>query len=73
MDTREGPHTSKCTRSKRAREDEILLLRGNAENYVSLQPLQSEISWLPKIPKTLVDAKNFKRDAETWPKRECHK
>ena len=36
VDTREGPHTSEWTRSKGVREEEILLLKGKAENFVGL-------------------------------------
>jgi len=39
VDTGEGPHTSECTRSKGPREEEILLLKGKAKNFASLQPL----------------------------------
>jgi len=33
VDTSEGPRTSKCTRSKGAREEEILLLKGKAKKF----------------------------------------
>jgi len=59
MGTRGGPHTSEGTRSKGVREEEILWLQCKAKNLVSLQPLQLEISWLSKVPKSHVDAKNL--------------
>nr|GFC52723.1 hypothetical protein [Tanacetum cinerariifolium] len=63
--SRIGPRTPECTISNRSVEDEILLLNNNAENFESLQPLQSDISWVSSCPNALVDAKNHKREPET--------
>ncbi|GKC61182.1 hypothetical protein Tco_1088780 [Tanacetum coccineum] len=60
--TREGPRTSECTISNGAVEDEILLLNGNAENFASLQPLQSEISRESSFPSGPINAKNLSKN-----------
>ena len=52
---------------------ETLLLNGKAENFASLQPQQSEISMVCNSPKVPVEAKYFNLEAETCPRRECHK
>jgi len=36
VDTGEGPHTSECTKSKGAREEEIILLKGKANFFFSV-------------------------------------
>ncbi|GJR19511.1 hypothetical protein Tco_0968038 [Tanacetum coccineum] len=58
----EGPRTSECTISNGAVEDEILLLNGNAENFASLQPLQSEISRESSFPSDPINAKNLSKN-----------
>jgi hypothetical protein len=42
------------------KEKKILRLKGKAENFASLYPLQSEISQVCKFSKAPVDAKNLK-------------
>ena len=39
-----GPHTSECIKSKGAKETEVLLEKGKATNFQSLQPAHSEMS-----------------------------
>jgi len=39
---------------------EILWLKGKAENFASLHPLQSEISQVFKLSKAPMDVKNLK-------------
>jgi hypothetical protein len=41
--------------------------------FVSLHPLQSEISQVCKFSKAQVDAKNLKWEDETWHRWKCHK
>ena len=53
----EGPHTSEWIKSNGEEETEILRLKGKAKNFVSLHPLQSEMSQVFKFPKAPVDAK----------------
>ena len=69
----EGIHTSEWIKSKGEEETEIIQLKGKAENFTSLHPLQSEISQVLKFPKAPVDAKNLKQEDKTWPRWECHK
>jgi hypothetical protein len=52
---------------------ETLLLKGKAENFASLQPQQSEISLVCNFPKARVETKYLNLEAETCPRRECHK
>ena len=73
MAIEEGPHTSEWIKSKGEEETEILQLKGKAENFASLHPLQSEMSQVFKFPKAPVDDKNLKWEDETWPRWECHK
>jgi hypothetical protein len=71
--TREDPHTSKWIKSNGEEKTKILRLKGKAENFASLYPLQSEISQVCKFSKAYVDAKNLKWEEEIWPRREWHK
>jgi hypothetical protein len=64
----EGSYTSKWIKSNGKEETKILQLKSKTENFVSLHPLQSEISQVCKIFKALMDAKNLKREDETWPR-----
>ena len=73
MATGEGPHTSEWIKSNGEEETEILRLKGKAENFTSLHPLQSEMSQVFQFFKAPMDAKNLKREDETWPRQECHK
>ena len=47
------------------KEEETLLLKGKAENFVGLHPLQLEISCVYKFPNAPVETKYFKREVET--------
>ena len=64
-ETGEGPYTSECTRSNRSTKRVTLLLNGREENFASVQPQLSEISWLSKRPKTPLEAKNYKQEVDT--------
>jgi hypothetical protein len=46
-------------------ETEILRLKGKAENFTSLHPLQSEMSQVFKFSKAPVDTKNLKQVVES--------
>lgn len=48
-----------------------ILLNGRAKKFASFQPQQSEISWFFKNPNTIIEAKNYKCDDDTYPKLEC--
>ena len=61
----EGPHTSEWIKSNGEEEAKILRLKGKTKNFVSLHPLQSEISQVCKFSKALIDAKNIKQEDET--------
>ena len=63
----------RMNQSNGEKQIEILWLKGKAENFASLHPLQSEISQVFKLSKASMDAKNLKQEDETWPKREYHK
>ena len=54
-------------------EKKTLILKGKAKIFVSLQSLQSEISYVCKSPNVFVETKYFKWEVKTCPKRECHK
>jgi len=70
---RRRSHTLEWIKSNGEEETEIFWLKGKAENFTSLHPLQSEMSQVFKFPKAHMDAKNLKREDETCPRRECHK
>ena len=65
MEIWEGPHTSEWIKSNGEEEAKILRLKGKIKNFVSLHPLQSEISQVCKFSKALIDAKNIKQEDET--------
>ena len=57
METGEGPHTSEWIKSNGEDETKILRLKGKAENFASLHPLQSEMSQVFKFPKAIQNAR----------------
>ena len=61
----EGPHTSEWIKSNGEEEAKILRLKGKKNFFISLHPLQSEISQVCKFSKALIDAKNIKQEDET--------
>jgi len=61
----EGPHTSEWIKSNGEEEAKILRLKGKKKIFVSLHPLQLEISQVCKFSKALIDAKNIKQEDET--------
>jgi len=68
-----GPHSLEWIKSNGEEETKILRLISKIENFISLYPLQSEMSQVFKFFKAHVDAKNLKREDEKCPRQECHK
>jgi hypothetical protein len=73
MAIEESPYTLEWIKSNEKEKTEILWLKSKAENFVSLHPLQLEISQVCKFHKAHMDTNNLKWEDETWPGRECHK
>jgi len=72
VDTRVDP-IHQNAQDQKEKKKKMLLLKDKAKNFASLQSLQSEISWLYKVPKTLVDAKKINKIQKHDPEWECHK
>jgi len=65
VETGKDPYTSKWIKSNEEEEIKILQLKSKIENFISLHPLQSEISQVCKFSKALTNAKNLKREDKT--------
>ena len=72
VETGTGPQISECIRSKGAKENDSLLLKGNFVCLPKWQEVQSKF-WNWTEPKWPWEANNWRRDKDGWPRRACHR
>ena len=73
VESKEGTHTLKWTKSNGMEENETILLKGKVENFVNLQLLQSKHLMFANFLMLLYKLNILNEKVETCIKRECHK